>query len=347
MQVYPNQLSSHLAKSSPTVCLVFGDEPQQKLEVISRFREYARQQGFEERQNLVVDSQFEWHQLTEACQNMSLFSPRQYIELELPTGKPGKEGSQALLSYSDAQSPDLLLLIHGAKIGKDVQNSKWFKTLDKGGIYVPCYQLEGQQLRRWLQTESNNAGLALDQDCLHLMMDYFEGNLLAAKQEMQKLKLLYPSGNLGKSELETTLVDQSRFNVFQMLDAMLANDARKTVRLLTRLEAEAIEPTIISWALVKEWLVLDELQQAQHSNSDVNAVFNKHRIWRNKQPLYLSTLSRLGQATLAHLGDKLKQFDSALKSSQITRPYIELCHLALLFMPMALHDLPLHYDSEE
>lgn len=344
MQVYPNQFSQHLQKSLPPVIMVFGDEPQQKLEAIEAVRKAAFADEFTERQNLTADAQFDWFQLIEASQSMSLFSDKQFLELELPTGKPGKEGSKTLIEFAQNVNPDVLLLIHGPKVAKDVQNSKWFKTLDKVGCFVPCFPLEGQQLQRWLQTEMQRIGLSGTPDVLHLLMDYFEGNMLAAKQELEKLKLLYPDGQLSSSQLEKVLVEQSRFNVFQLVDAMLLGDAQKTVKLLNRLEDEGIEPTIVAWALSKEWLLLNELQKANNTSGDMNKVFTANRVWRNKQSLYLGTLNRLSQDILDSIGDKLQQFDSAIKLTPPIRPYVELCHLCLLFMPMALQNYDLTYD---
>jgi DNA polymerase-3 subunit delta len=319
--------------------LIFGDEPQQKLEAIEVLREQAKQQGFDERQSLVADAQFSWTTLIEATQTMSLFSSRQYIELELPTGKPGAEGSKVLAALAEKANPDILLLIHGAKIGKDVQNTKWFKSLDKIGVYVPCYPLEGNQLLQWMAAQMQNAGLQSSGQNCQLLVDLSEGNLLAAKQEIQKLALLYPDGNPTYQQIEQAVVDQSRFSVFQLVDVLLAGDAQKSIKMLYRLESEGIEPNIVLWALSREWQTLQSLLFSREQGQSIN--WNQHRIWKNRQGLYLSALQRLGAAQLQQLQEKLSILDQAFKQSQITRPYIELCHLCLLFMPMPLENFKL------
>lgn len=346
MQVYPNRLTQTLANNLPRFVMVFGDEPQQKMDAIELVRKTALQQGFDERQSLVADSQFDWSSLLEASQSMSLFSSRQYIELEIPTGKPGTEGSKTLQAVVSQDNPDVMLLIHGAKIDKGVTNSKWFKQLDQQGIYVPCYPLEGDRLKAWLRDQMQLLSLKADNRVVDFFVDYFEGNLLAAKQELQKLTLLYPDGNIDFDQIDKILVEQSRYNVFQLADILLAGDAQKTVKLLNRLEAEGIEPNIVLWSLVREWQTLSTLLAAKSQNQPLDKLWGKLRIWQNRKGLYLGALNRLGKTQLDQIQLKLSRLDIALKQSQIARPYIELCHICLLFMPMQLQNMPLDYSLE-
>lgn len=346
MQVYPNRLTQTLANNLPRFVMVFGDEPQQKMDAIELVRKTALQQGFDERQSLVADSQFDWSSLLEASQSMSLFSSRQYIELEIPTGKPGTEGSKTLQAVVSQDNPDVMLLIHGAKIDKGVTNSKWFKQLDQQGIYVPCYPLEGDRLKAWLRDQMQLLSLKADNRVVDFFVDYFEGNLLAAKQELQKLTLLYPDGNIDVDQIDKILVEQSRYNVFQLADILLAGDAQKTVKLLNRLEAEGIEPNIVLWSLVREWQTLSTLLAAKSQNQPLDKLWGKLRIWQNRKGLYLGALNRLGKTQLDQIQLKLSRLDIALKQSQIARPYIELCHICLLFMPMQLQNMPLDYSLE-
>lgn len=346
MQVYPNRLPQTLASNLPGIVLIFGDEPQQKLDAIELVRQTALQQGFDERQSLVADNQFEWSSLLEASQSMSLFASRQYIELEIPTGKPGTEGSKTLLEVVAQNNPDVMLVIHGPKVDKGTTNSKWFKQLDQQGIYVPCYPLEGDRLKAWLREQMQHLSLRADNRVVDFFADYFEGNLLAAKQELQKLTLLFPDGNVDIEQIDKILVEQSRYNVFQLADVILAGDAQKTVKLLNRLEAEGIEPNIVMWSLIREWQTLTTLLGAQIQNQPLDKLWGKLRIWQNRKGLYLGALNRLGKEQLDQIQQKLSSLDIALKQSAITRPYVELCHVCLLFMPMQLQNMPLDYATD-
>ncbi|MBT1065584.1 DNA polymerase III subunit delta [Bowmanella sp. Y26] len=343
MQLYPNRLQDALNKGLAACYLIFGDEPQQKLESLEAIRQQARQQGFDERTSLVADTSFNWNQLLEASQTLSLFANRQIIEVEMPSGKPGIEGAKVLTQLAEQQNPDVLLILHGPRIGKDVQNAKWFKHLDKHGAYIPCYPLEGKQLSGWITDRLRRAGLQATPDVTKLLSDYCEGNLLAARQEIDKLALLYPGGQLDQSKAEQALVDQSRFNVFQLVDVLLAGDAQKAVKMLYRLESEGIEPTIVLWALVREWQTLSNLQFARSQGQNLSGLWSKYKIWSNRQSLYQQALQRLDAKHLQQMQGKLASLDQALKQSALTRPYIELCHLCLLFIPMPLQGIPLEY----
>ncbi|MGS2720560.1 DNA polymerase III subunit delta [Paraglaciecola aestuariivivens] len=341
MQLYPNRFNLDNKSQLKGFYLIFGDEPQQKLTCIENLRTCALAQGFDERQTLVADAQFNWDLLIEATQSLSLFSSKQYIELELPTGKPGAQGSKILAMLAQQDNPDLLLVLHGGKIGKDVQNTKWFKALDKQGVYVPCYPLEGNALHQWINQQMQTAGMQANPQIAQLLVDYCEGNLLAAKQEIEKLLLLYPQGNPSLQEVEQAVVDQSRFTVFHLIDVLLAGDGQKAVKMLYRLESEGVEPTIIAWALTREWQTLNALLEDKQLGKSIN--WNQHRIWKNRQAFYQKALHRLSPQHLTQIQHKLAEFDHAIKQSQIVRPYIELCHLCLLFMPFNMDNLPLDY----
>lgn len=337
MQVYPDKFSAHLSKGLPSIVLLFGDEPQQKLECIDCLRTAAKQQGFEERQSLVADSEFKWETLTEASQTLSLFSPKQFIELELPTGKPGTVGSKTLTSLVEADLTDMLLLVHGAKIGKDVQSSKWFKALLKHGFFTVCYPLEGNRLQQWISGRLRQKALTADQDSVALLADFCEGNMLAANQEIDKLSLLFPNQHLTREIVETSIVDQSRFTVFQLIDLLLAGDAQRAVKVLYRLESEGIEPNIIIWALIREWQTLWTLKQQTTSGQAPN--WQKLRIWQSKQAIYQTALSRLTFADLIAMQTKLTEADLMFKQSSPNKPFVTLCHLCLLFVAAPLSSI--------
>ncbi|GAA0857566.1 DNA polymerase III subunit delta [Aliiglaciecola litoralis] len=334
MQIYPDRFESHINKGLASFYMVFGDEPLQKMLTIEAIRKHAATQGFDERQQLSVDNQFAWHSLTEATQTLSLFSSKQFIELDMPTGKPGAEGSKVLSELAQSISADTIVLLHGLKIGKDVQNTKWFKALDKKGVYVPCYPLEGKQLDNWISNYMRKVGLKTTPSASALLSDFCEGNLLAAKQEIDKLLLLYPEQEIDDVKIEKAVIDQSRFNVFQLVDVMLSGDATKTVKMLHRLEAEGVEPTIIAWALTREWQTLSQLLGNKASGQPIN--WNQHRIWGNRQGLYSAAMNRLKQDNLNQIRAKLQILDQRIKQSQVHRPYVELCHICLLFIAFDL-----------
>ncbi|MBD3584647.1 DNA polymerase III subunit delta [Salinimonas sp. HHU 13199] len=332
MQVYPNRFESEIAGSLKPCYMLFGDEPHQKLSMLQSVRRHAREQGFDERTVLVADKDFSWSQLIEATQTLSLFSTAQIIELELPTGKPGTEGSKVLQDIAPTLGQDVLLVIHGPKIGKDVQRAKWFKVLDDIGVFSLAYPLEGKHLDTWLNQTLKAFSLSADADVIQLIAEFTEGNMLAAYQEIEKLALVYQGQHVDRHQVEAIIVDQSRFNVFQLVDVMLSGDQQRCVKMLYRLESEGIEPTIVLWALAREWQLLWKLKQMLNRHETIQ--WQRHGIWRNRQAGYQAALSRLSMTSLAALRDQLRDADIAFKQNQVVRPYVKLCHLTLLFMGM-------------
>lgn len=338
MQVYPNRFHEQLSQGLKSCYLLFGDEPQQKFSMMNALRAHARQQGFDERTVLVADKDFSWSQLLEATQAMSLFSSMVLIELELPTGKPGAEGSKMLQSIADGLSSDILLLVHGPKIGKDVQKAKWFKALDAIGVHSICYALEGRQLHSWIQQTLQQFDVRADAVTVALIADFCEGNMMAAHQEIEKLALVYGGQTVNREQVEQIIVDQSRFTVFQLIDVMLNGEQQRCVKMLYRLESEGIEPNIVIWALIREFQLLWKLKNLQEQNQPIS--WQRFGIWRNRQGCYDNALARLSKPVLGQIRQQLKDADVAFKQNQVVRPYVKLCHLCMLFMGVPL-TLPL------
>lgn len=344
MQVYPNRFSQELNNGLKPCYLIFGDEPQQKFDIIDVLRSQARAAGFNERTVLVADKEFSWNQLLDATQSMSLFSDKQLIELELPSGKPGTEGSKILQSVAPMLDDNTLLLVHGPRIGKDVQKAKWFKVLDAVGVHSICYPLEGKHLTGWLQEQLRGHALTASPAGIQLIADFCEGNLLAAKQEIDKLALLYPGATVTDEQIEAAIVDQSRFTVFQLIDVMLSGEQQRCVKMLYRLESEGIEPNIIIWALLREWQTLWTLKQQLQAGQSVQ--WQRHGIWRNRQAYYQAALARLSLTQLNQIRDQLQQADFVFKNQTLPRPFVKLCHLCMLFLGVPLHSIPLLADDE-
>ncbi|GGF56056.1 DNA polymerase III subunit delta [Alteromonas lipolytica] len=334
MQVYPDRFTQSLRDGLKGCYLVFGDEPQQKFEILQALRTTAKQAGFEERTVLVADGEFSWSRLIDATQSMSLFAARQLIELELPTGKPGTEGAGILTELASTLSVDTLLIIHGPRIGKDVQKTKWFKALDATGVFTLCYPLEGNQLHKWIQQRLQGEGFQFTPASVKLIADFSEGNLMAAAQEIEKLSLAYPDKQLNEERLASALVDQSRFNVFQLVDIMLQGDRNRCVKILQRLESEGIEPNIIIWALIREWQTLWKLNHLQQTGQTIT--WPRLGIWKNRQGYYQQAMQRLSKNELTAIGEQLSEADLLFKQTTVIRPYIKLCHLCLLFTGVPL-----------
>ncbi|HEY6132143.1 MAG TPA: DNA polymerase III subunit delta, partial [Halioglobus sp.] len=226
MRLYPEKLAGHLQQQLLPVYLVSGDEPLLVQECCDQIRRRAREQGCGERE--VIDggiASFNWQELLHSAASMSLFAARRLIELRLPSGKPGAEGSSALCEYLDiASGEDVLLLVSG-KIDKQSTNSKWYKALDQAGATIQVWPVDAKNLPRWLQQRVHAAGMNIDNDALQLLCDRIEGNLLAAVQEVEKLKLLATDTRITLQTVAEAVSDNARYNVFNMADTALQGDA--------------------------------------------------------------------------------------------------------------------------
>lgn len=338
MQIQAYDIERHLNAStlSPFI-LVFGDEPQQKLDIIDAVRSKAKQEGYDERQSFTLDSDFEWAHLIDAMQSMSLFADKQYIELTMPSSKPGTVGAKQLAEIANMDNLDVVLLIQGPKAGKDVQKTKWFSAFANKGWFCHVYELQGNQLQKWLASRANQLNLHIGQQALHMIADMCEGNLMAGRQELEKLSLQFTPDHIIQAEdIAKVMVQQSRYSVFQFTDEILQGNMTKAIKMLCRLEDEGTEPVVILWNLVNEAQTLTQLLETQALSGQLD--FKSLRIWPSKQSLYQQALARLTLEHVHALNDALSKADIQFKSSYVAKPYVVLSHLALLFLPADINE---------
>jgi DNA polymerase-3 subunit delta len=342
MRIWANQLQQNLSQGLKPVYLVFGDEPLQKQETIDAIRQSARKKGFEERHSLTADASFNWNELFSEFNSLSLFSSQKLIELEIDKGKPGQLGAKALMELVPLFNPDTILLIHGGKIEANVAKTKWFKTLDGQGVYIPVYPMDANKFPRWLNERCQQAMVRLDREGINLMAEFFAGNLLAASQEIEKLAISYANQTITTEFLQSILLNQSRFTVFQLVDELLAGNMEQALNILVSLQQEGIEPNIVNWALTREVLQLFEMQSTIQSGVPMPQVMQQFKVWQNRQGLFTSALSRLSMKHLQSMIDDLHTMDIKLKSSSQFQPYADFCHICLSFkFADKLSDVPL------
>lgn len=337
MRVYPEQLTRHLSPLHPCY-LIFGDDPWLVETTKDHIRLAAKRQGFAERIELIQDTGFHWHELSQEWQAMSLFSSKRLIELVLPQGKPGTEGAATLQSLLQAANPDTLLLIEGPKLSSEQTNSKWFKALDAKGIYLPCATPEGDQFMRWLDSRIKHFQLHLQPDARAMLYALYEGNLLAADQAMQLLQLLSPAKPISAAELSHYFEDQSRFTVFQLTDALLGNRQDSAQHMLAQLNGEGTALPIVLWAVFKELNLLFQLKSDMANGANLNHLWSKHRIWDKRKPLYQTAIQRLSLDQIEAMLAFASQLELNLKQHG-REDWTALSHLCLLFDPKAHRQL--------
>jgi DNA polymerase-3 subunit delta len=252
MRISTEQLQSHLARELKPLYIVFGDETLLALEAADRIRARARAEGYTERSVLTADSGFKWSELAFTGNSQSLFAARRVLELRVPSGKPGSDGSAALQSYCEDPPPDTVTLVTLPGIEWRAQKAGWFEALDRCGVAVEAKPVTRKALPEWLAGRLKAQDQEADRETLDFIADRVEGNLLAAHQEVQKLALLFPAGRIGYEQAREAVLDVARYDVSSLREAVLAGDVLHLVRMMDGLKGEGVAPPLVLWTLADE-----------------------------------------------------------------------------------------------
>lgn len=292
MKIQLQQLMPSLMKNIAPLYLVSGDDFFLVQEACDTIRQYAATAGFDEREIFYIESGFNWEFFLSSATNSSLFGNRVLIELHLKS-KLTDSGSKILQNYAKNPTPDKIILIITGKLDNAQQKTAWFKAIDSHGITLPIWPIEANRLPLWLANRLKQNGFNTSTQGIQLLVDYVAGNLLAAKQEIEKLKLLYDHGTLSPEQIRAAITDNARFNVFNLIDAAMDKNSAAVNRILANLKNENVEPTLILWAITHELRSLINIifscqkgldsEQALTSN---NVLFNRKALVKKALPTY-------------------------------------------------------------
>ncbi len=319
MQLRADQLASHLQKGLRPIYTVWGDEPLLAQEAGDAIRAAARASGCSERQvHTVAGAHFDWSGLLGASMAMSLFSERQLIEIRIPSGKPGKDGSEALQRYCDSLGEDVVTLVQLPKLDRTQQGSAWFTALDGAGVTVRVDPIDRKALPQWIAQRLAQQGQRVvggedGQRTLAFFADRIEGNLLAAHQEIQKLGLLYPAGELGFEQIEAAVLNVARYDVFKLGEAVLAGQVARALRMLDGLQAEGESAVLVHWTLTEDIRALKRVKDAVAAGRPLPMALRESRVWGAKERLFERVVPMLTEHTIAHLLDAAQVCDGLSK----------------------------------
>lgn len=328
MKLAAEQLAQHLARGLHPLYVISGDEPLGVMEAIDAVRAAARKQGYAEREIFNVERGFNWQRLAQSSQSLSLFATLRIVEINIPSGKPGIDGSKALQAYAADLPPDTLTIVTLPRIDKRDQGA-WFNALEGAGVLLTAYPVEADKLPAWIGRRLAAQGQQGDTETLEFIANQVEGNLLAAHQEIQKLGLLYPPGRLAIEDVRDAVLNVSRFDAFQLGDAMLAGDAARTAKVLEGLKGEGVEPVALSGMLV--WLLraMLKVKSAQAQGMDLMVAFGQAKIWGDRQNLMRQALGRLSLKKLQAALLKMAEIDKINKGMAQGEPWLELSRLCM------------------
>ena len=310
MNVRPDQLQSVITRSVYPVYMVSGDEPLQQMESLDMIRSYLREHDFSEREVLDVDAQFDWQRLMEDAASMSLFATRRIVELRLPSGKPGRQGSQALKDYLERPPEDTVLIVNAGKIDGSAKKSAWFKSIDQNGIVVQCWPVPVDRLSGWLSQRFKMRDMEADADVLSYISQHVEGNLLAADQEIEKLYLLLGPGKISYADVAEAVTSQSRYSVFELVDMLLTGNTSRVIKILAGLKAEGVVPVVVNWALAKD---IRLLSQVAADMSSAAFILKRSGVWESRVAMFKSCLSRHRQRSFDMMLKRCAYIDAISK----------------------------------
>ncbi len=326
MRLRLEQLASHLGGDLAPVYVVSGDEPLQQGEAADAIRAAARQAGYLSREIFEADARFDWNRLQEEANALSLFAEQKIIDLRLPSGKPGTTGSKALTTYCENLPADTLLLLTVPKLPL---TSKWMKALDKAGVVIQVWPVDERQLPRWVQQRMRMAGLQAESGVAEMLAAQTEGNLLAARQEIEKLALLFGNEKISQEQAATAISDSSRFDVYSLVDAALAGKAQRCTRIIAGLAGEGIPLPVVLWALAREVRALNAMAQDIATGASVQQALGRARVWKNRIPLVSTGLKRLDARQWAELLQQCQLADATIKGAVPGNPWLLLEQITL------------------
>ena len=341
MQLALPQLQVHLQKGLRSLYTLHGDEALLVQEAADAIRAAARQQGYTERSvHVVSGAHFDWSEVLAAGGSMSLFAERQILEIRVPTGKPGKEGSPMIqqLAQSAEGNDSTLTLFVLPRLDSATKKGAWFGALEQFGVSLQIDSLDRAQLPQWIaqRLKLQNQSVASGQDgqnCLQFFADRVEGNLLAAHQEIQKLSLLYPAGELTHAQVESAVMNVARYDVFKLSEAVLAGQVARVQRMLDGLQAEGEAAVLVHYTLSEDIRALKRVKDAMAEGRPLPMALREQRIWGAREKLFERVLPKLSTARLAQLLKNAHQVDGIVKGLKVadwpTDPWQALQRLAL------------------
>lgn len=320
MQTRVDQLAGSLKRGLAPIYLVGGEEPLLLLECCDQIRAAAKAQGFVERELLQVEQGFDWSALRQAAAP-SLFASRKIIDLRLRTGKPGREGAKALGEWADAPDPDMLLLVSCEKWDRSSRTSKWAGRLAKAGQQIDIWPIKPQELPRWLEQRMQQHGMQPEPEVLRLLADRLEGNLLAARQEIDRLALIKGAGVITVSDVMEVVADSSRFDAFILAEHMLTGNLREGLRVVAGLKRMDTPLPLLLGALVRELKMVEAYRLAMRGGEQETMVFRRLNIWQNRQHNVRTAARRLGTLKLFNAFKMLALIDRQSKGRAAGDPW--------------------------
>lgn len=333
MRLDSSQLHNHLSKTLSPLYVLVGDEPLSQSECLDAIRIAARKAGLNkssdevERSSFTVERNFNWQQIGQFSQALSLFASKRILEINIPSGKPGVDGGKALSELANKLIPDTTIIITLPSLEREAKNSAWFNALQSASSLIELKEIAPSQLPQWLANRLKAQNQSTNTATLSFIAHQVEGNLLAAHQEVQKLGLLYPAGEISADNVRESVLIVSRYDAYQLGDAVLAGDAERTCRILQGLQDEGENAVAVMNPLMWVLRPLVRIKHAEARGENIINAMTNARIYGDKQTIVKRALGRLSLRTLEAALQKLCDIDKTAKGVMQGDAWLELSRL--------------------
>jgi len=323
-----DQLAGSLQRGLAPVYLIGGEEPLLLQECCDLVREAAKAQGFIERELLQVERGFDWSEWQQASAP-SLFATQKIIDLRLRTGKPGREGAKVLTEWADAPDPNMVLMVSCEQWDTSSRKSKWASKLEKAGQRVDIWPIKVQELPAWLEQRMLQHGMQPEPEVVRLLADRLEGNLLAAKQEIDRLALIKGAGTITLDDVMEVVADSSRFDAFALAEHMLSGNLRDGLRVAAGLKRMDTPLPLLLGALLRELKTTEAFRLAIRGGESESMVFRRLNVWFNRQNTIRAAARRLDTRKLFGAFKQLSLIDRQSKGRAAGNPWQSIDKLLL------------------
>jgi len=326
-------IESRSASKATPLWAISGDDALLVGEATDGLRQHLKGLGIQERQVEVPDRSFDWKNWIAAAGTGSLFSEQRLMELRLPTGKPGLEGSKSIQAWCANPPQDVTLLVTLPRADKAMLASSWFGALDQAGLVILIPEMQRPDLPGWISQRLRAQGLTATPDALSLICEQCEGNLIAAHQEILKLAYHHKAtdGPIDLADVRALMADVARFNAFSLGEALLSGDTARVIRILRGLKAEAEPLPLVLWAITEDLRMLARVQQSIATGRSSDMALREARIPRHRERLIAATCRQASAAKTWRALRQAAEVDTIIKGLKVDDPWVALERMALDF----------------